>query len=432
MFFKYRFYSVWLAIAVLGLISNVAFAAGSGAFRDETVDAQTLSMGNSFAGEANTPAAIYYNPAGLNQINSTTITLSDAVVAPRASFKNSSGNETQMLNYEYDIPTFYAAIPIVKNKFTIGVGSGSYWGLGTDWGQNSSINTVATKSNLMNTDSMITGTYQVTNQWSVAVGADNDYSKADENRKFANYLPSEGYGNQELKATDDAWGYRLATLFKINDQNQVGLMYRSPISHKYTGNVYVDGIGQTYSEVFFGNATTTSFETKATEKLELPQSVVLGYSFKPTSKWTINLDLEWMDWASIKQELISFPNATPSQAVFLQQGVNPVVHNWNSSWSEGIGTEYKVTDRFRLRAGFYHHGTVGPDDDFDPAVPDLQAFGITEGFGYDLTKNLTIDVGYSAQLFQSRKVSTVLGSGAANGKYSQFINDGVVSLTYRF
>ena len=428
--FKCRFYRIGFLVAVCAFLSNMAYAAGSGAFRDETVDAQTLSMGNAFTGEANTPSEVYYKPAGLNQMDSTTITLSDAVIAPRADFKNTAGDDFQMRNHEYDVPAFYAVVPIIKNKVTVGVGVGSYWGLGTDWNPDSALRYAATQNNLINTDSMITGAYQITNQWSFAVGVDNDYSKADENKKFPNsYDPSPIDGNQELKATDDAWGYRLATMFKINDQNQVGLMYRSPIVHHYSGNVYIDGIGPTYSALLFNGST--SYETKVTEKLTLPQSVVLGYSFKPTTKWTINFDLEWMDWASIKNETYTFPNAPSSLSSFLNTG-NPLVHDWTSSWSEGIGTEYKITNRFRVRAGFYHHGTVGPDDYFDPAMPDLQAFGVTEGFGYDLTKNLTIDVGYSAQMFRPRKVNTVLASGMANGTYREFINDGVVSLTYKF
>ena len=423
-------------VAYVLLGGACAFAAGSGAFRDETVDAQTLSMGNAFAGEANTPAAVYYNPAGLNQINSTTITLSDAIIAPRADFKDLSGDTTQMRNHEYNVPAFYAVVPIIKNKFTVGVGSGSYWGLGTDWANDSALRYAATQNNLTNIDSMITGAYQVTNQWSVAIGADNDYSKVDENLNFPNsafdtsiYHNNVGDIHQELKAKDDAWGYRLATMFKINNQNQVGLMYRSPIAHNYIGKAYIDNIGPTYSNALFNGAT--SYETRVTEKFVLPQSVVLGYSLKPTDKWTINFDLEWMDWSSIKQELHSFPDAPSSLSTFLNTG-NPLVHDWASDWSEGIGTEYKITDHFRIRAGFYHHGTVGPDDYFDPAMPDLQAFGITGGFGYDLTKNLTIDVGYSAQMFRPRKVNTVLASGMANGTYHEFINDGVVSLTYKF
>lgn len=429
-----RMLVVLIAIFFIIAITPPAYA-GSGAFRDESVDAATVAMGNAFVGQADTPAAVYYNPAGMNQIDAITTEANLSVLAPRASFKNTSGNTTKMQNDEYEIPDLYTVIPVIKNKLTLGIGSGSYWGLGTDWSPDSFSRYVATKSVLANTDTMLTAAYQVTNQWSVAAGADNDYSQADESR-LVPQIGINGVTNagEEAKVKDDAWGYRLATLFKINDSNQVGLMYRSPISHEYIGKIYLDNLvnptlGIPFNTIFGGS----SYQTRITEKLVLPQSVVIGYSYKPTRKWTINFDLEWMDWSSIKHELISFPDVAPGSAIsqILNTG-NPLVHDWHSAWTENIGTEYAVTDRFRLRAGFFHNPEVGPGVDFDSAIIDSNTFGFTGGFGYDITKNLTIDIGYAALASWPRKVNPILGQGLLDGKYYGFSNDGSVSLTYKF
>ena len=159
--------------------------------------------------------------------------------------------------------------------------------------------------------------YQVTKQWSLAASVDNDYSKADEsilsNLIWPGLAPN---GGAELKGGDDAWGYRLATMFKINDQNQVGLMYRSRIDHDYAGKISVNGMGPYYQGTLSG-FSSSSFVTNVEEKSVLPQSVVLGYSFKPTTKWTINADLEWMDWSSTKYQTLTFSNSTPQQSAFL-------------------------------------------------------------------------------------------------------------------
>lgn len=430
-----RLIIVAIFILLMNISSQNAFA-GSGGFRNESIDAATLGIGNAFVGQADTPAAVYYNPAGLNQIDTIESSISVIDLAPRADFKDLNGNTTQMRNNEFVIPTSYTVVPIIKNKVTVGVGAGSYWGLGTDWAQDSFSKYVGTKNDLRNTDTMLTGAYQLTDRWSIAAGVDNDFSKVDENKKFANssFDPTPSNGNLELKAKDDAWGYRLATMFKINDQNQVGLMYRSPITHNYIGHAYVDGIGPTFSGLIFGGAT--AYETRVTEKLTLPQSVVLGYTLKPTSKWTLNADLEWMDWSSVKHELLGFPDASTvggafSPSAFLNTG-NPLQHDWTSSWCEEIGAQYAVNDRFRLRTGYYHHQVVGPTDFFNSVIPDMDAHGITFGIGYDFNSHLTIDVGYAAVFYVPRKINADLTSSALNGTYYQFINDGVVTLTYKF
>ena len=43
---------------------------------------------------------------------------------------------------------------------------------------------------------------------------------------------------------------------------------------------------------------------------------------------------------------------------FLNTGGNPTPEDWHSAWSESIGTQYDVTDRFRVRLGYYHHEKV--------------------------------------------------------------------------
>ena len=239
-------------------------------------------------------------------------------------------------------------------------------------------------------------------------------------------------GNVQLKAGDNAWGFRLATMFKINDKNQVGLMYRSPIQHKYVGNVYIDGIN---TAVYSGYGFTTStYQTRAEQKLVLPQSIILGYSFKPTKKWTFNFDLEWMNWSKVKQDLISYPDETsPTRLSFL--GASNVERHWHSVFSEAIGAEYAANDRLRLRAGYYHHAHSIPQGTFDSALPDSNSHGLTTGFGYDLTKHLSLDVAYSGLIYEERKVNNTVGSAAGaniSGKYNQFTHIGMVTVTYKF
>jgi long-chain fatty acid transport protein len=358
------------------------------------------------------------------------VSVGDAILAPRGHMTQPDGNTVHEQNNEYNIPNFYAVVP-VTSKLSLGAGLGSYWGTGTNWGPNSPLQYATTQANITNVDDSLVASYKVTNQWSLAASLDNDYSKADESYNFPN--PTQSAGGLQLKANDDAFGYRLATMYKINDQNQVGLMYRSRINHTYDGNVYASNIGGYYQGAIPG--LPSSFETKAEEKSVLPQSVMMGYSFKPTTKWKINLDLEWVDWSSTKYQTLTYPNATPQEAAFLGLGVNPTPADWHSAWSESIGTEYSVTDRFRVRLGYYHHEGVIPDATFNPAIPDSNSNGYTTGVGFDITKNLTIDIAYNLLVYDSRSIINSVSSGFGgnvDGKYSQYMNIGLVSLTYKF
>ena len=426
-----------LSVGILFLVgaSNV-MAAGSGGLRVESPDAATIGMGNAFVGEANRPSAVYYNPAGLTQIKSTEVSVGVALLAPQSDYKNTAGDTTQMRRNTFFIPHLYAAVPII-DKLTIGLGTTSYFGLGTEWAQDSNLRYVSTESVIENKDYMLTAAYQVTDQWTFAVSADNDDTKASKAKKLQQASGTDA--NFQLKAKDDAWGYRIATMFKVNNQHQFGLMYRSSISHRYEGKAYIDGLdasptlfgmglsSNSYSGVFGGS----SYETRLSEKFTLPQSVVIGYSFKPTSKWTFNLDLEWMDWSSVKHDAINWLDETDASRLAILNGGNPEARDWKSVWSEAVGAEYAATDRLRLRGGYYHHATPISQNTLHSNLPDANSHGIATGFGYDLTKHLTVDVAYSAIFYETRKVTSDINS-AINGTYKQFVNTAYLTLTYKF
>ncbi len=155
--------SAFAVIALSVLWGGNVFAAGSGAFRVETPDAGAFGKGSAFVGQADTPAAIYYNPAGLTQIRNTEVSVGSALIAPQVDYKNFAGDKTQMRRDTFFVPHAYLAVPI-NNKLSLGLGATSYFGLGTNWAQDSNLRYVATESVIENKDYMLTAAYQVTDQ----------------------------------------------------------------------------------------------------------------------------------------------------------------------------------------------------------------------------------------------------------------------------
>lgn len=389
-------YYLLLLIFFIGIYTN-AMASGSGAFRVELPDAGVLGKGTAFVGEANTPAAIYYNPAGLTQVVQGAVSVGTAFLAPQVDYNPSAGDQVQMRRNKFLIPHIYAVTPLIADKFSFGFGGTSYFGLGTEWAPDSPLKYEETKSNITNQDYMLTLAYKVTDQWSIAVSADNDNSKASKSKRIFQSTGADD-ANFQLKVKDDAWGYRLATMFKLSERHQFGLMYRSRISHKYEGKAYLDGLnnaGTTPYNAIFGGS---SYETRISEKFTLPQSVVIGYSFKPGNKWTFNIDAEWMDWSSIKHEAINWLDETdPTRLSVLNVG-NPASRDWKSVWAESIGAEYAATDRLRLRGGYYHHMSPIPQDTWDANLPDANSHGFTAGFGYALPIKISREVSCSKKI----------------------------------
>jgi len=55
--------------------------------------------------------------------------------------------------------------------------------------------------------------------------------------------------------------------------------------------------------------------------------------------------------------------------------------------------------------------------------------------GYDITSKLTVDLAYVADFYQSRNVVNTIDNNLGafmNGKYHEFVNVAVATLTYKF
>ena len=422
---------VFLLVTVFAVAQN-SFASGSGAFRVESPDAEAMGKGSAFVGEADNPSAVYYNPAGLTQLEGTQLSAGFSVIAPSSSYTDFSGNESQMTRQNFLIPHLYLVSDFGTENWAFGLGGLSDWGTATAWAEDGFSRYVATESDLVMIDNMLTTAYKLNDQWSFALSSNNVYSTVNKSKKLIQTGGADGDFN--LKGKDDGWGYRVATHYQLNEHHKFGLMYRSPIQLKYRGKLFLhelNAAGSNYAAIFGG----ADFETKIAAELELPQSAILGYSYQPGNQWTFNFDVEWMDWSSVKQELIEYTEVlTVNQAAVLNTG-NPVDRDWKDVWSAGLGLEYAWSDDLRLRCGGYYHTTPIPEENYESNLPDANSYAVTAGFGYDIRKNLVLDMAYSALVYEDRTIDNTIGSASGasiNGEYEQITHIGLVTLTYDF
>ena len=430
-----------LIIFFLGLVLvfpvKNAYSAGSGAFRIEVPDAEAMGKGSAFVAQADNPSAIYYNPAGLSQLKGETyVSVGTAVVQPFNTYKDTSGNETNRRRQRFVIPHTYFVSDFGLEKFTLGFGATSYWGLGTWWAEDSFSKYVSTKADYFTQDAMITGAYEVNEAISLGIGIDYTHSYANKKKKLLQ--PGNTDGDFQLKAIDgNAWGYRLSTLYKLNEKHQLGLMYRSQVKVKYKGKVYLNDLntaiqpllGTSYQAIFGG----TSYDTEITTKSTLPQSIVMGYCYKPNDKWKFETDVEFMDWSSVQDEQIDYTTESNALRLAVLNDGNPVPKNWHSAFSFAYGAEYKVNDKWKLRGGYFYHQSPIAGANFETSLPDSDSHSITTGLGYMFNKDMGLDFAYAGMFYNERGVQNTKGasSGASiNGDYETFIN--VYMLTFSF
>lgn len=210
----------------------------------------------------------------------------------------------------------------------------------------------------------------------------------------------------------DGWGLNASLTQRITPQFTFGADYHS------MGSIQTHGVTKVGANSFAARI----------DKTPLPWRLQLGFAWDVRDNMSLEFDFTRTGWSNYKTIEIESASPTLSQ------------NYWHNNDAYRLGLEYRVNDRFRLRAGYSFDEASQGDDFFSARSPDSDRhlFGI--GFGYDLAKDLTLDVGYMYALFEDRTFNSVTaptttdlnGTSAYNGLYETDVHIFGMSLTKRF
>ena len=413
------------------VFSAKAFGVGSGGYRNEVVDAEAAGKGFAFVAQADNPAAVHYNPAGLTQLKGSQISVGYVFEAPMLSVDSkATGDNVNMQKQVFYIPNIYLVTDLKNENLKFGFGANSPYGLSTRWATDSFAKYLSTQSKVEMANLNPTVAYKVNDYLSVGAGIDYFTAYVSKHRIVSTGLSSTG-GDFQLKGSDESWGYNLGLLLKPSEKHRIGISYRSPIHLDLKGKVSLNGLNATGQFIFGGTSYSTDMESKTT----IPGSVAMGYAYQPNNKWTLEADVEWTHWSSTQEELLTYPNETPGSLKSNTLNTdNPASRDWRNVLSYGIGAEYQATDKLELRGGLIYEQSPIPSANFEPVLPDAGKYGITMGAGY-LLKNVKIDASYAFFKYNDRDVTNDVGASTSSnvdGKYKGYVNILGLSLTYKY
>jgi long-chain fatty acid transport protein len=409
---------LWV-LAGLMCLGGEAFAGGV-SFSEH--GAAATGKANAFAGEANDPSALFYNPAGITQLPGTQIMFGSSVAYLDSTFRSSTTGESTALQDQFPlVPHFYIThrFKAWDERLSIGLGVYTPFGIVVDWPDNWQGRFNSTNAKLRVTVINPTVAFQATKNLSVAAGIRITDAAAEFERKFA--VPAFGIGESKLRVHDltaHPIGWNVGLLYHIHETTSIGVQFKSEIQAKAKG--VADFTGP--AAAFFGN---TGFQTQ----LKLPPQLVAGISTKIIPRWTINADVEWEGWRALGAIPLDFEGSTALD----QSGARL----WHNSYVYRLGAEYKATDRVALRVGYFYDQSPIPDNFFDSNIPNGNLHAVTGGFGYKWATT-TLDVGYLIGFYEKRSIdsSTLepsnLAGPTAFGSYSTTAHVLTISLTKKF
>jgi len=412
--------SVLLCLLIVAMVFLGASRPGFGAgFALYEGSARGNALGGTLVGRADDPSALFYNPAGMTQLEGIQMMAGLTVIIPSTDVKFLGASYGTKDNV-WLAPHFYATYQF-SDRLWFGVGLFSPFGLGTefdsDWpGRFSNYNAVIQTLNFNPNVAL-----KLNDQFSIAAGFDIMWFDLKLEQSVADLS---GYGlgiiDQDLSGSSFGYGFNLAMHYRACDWLRLGISYRSQVKQHVDGNVEFSPNVSFYPFNFVnmdGSGTIT-----------LPDELFFGATFYPMPNLSFEVGAVWTRWSTYNALTIQYeePIVGPTSTVTREK-------QWEDVWRIQFGVEYKVCDWLDLRAGYVFDQEPSVDKYVDYLVPanDRHLFNFGPGFHWG---NWTTDLSYTYLLIEDRDVSASEASGFINP--SQFRNGHAhligISVGYKF
>lgn len=402
---------IFTVIALLAA-ANASYA---GCVQTFGVGSAAKGQAEAFTAKANDYSACYYNPAGLTQISSPTLSATVNFYDAEAKIKdfevNSSLTGSANLNTfgasrmhstgePLFTPTMGFAMPI-NNEWSFGIAAYSPYGLRVLWDHRPVKNSTALyawESTYYREVLNPTAAYRVNEALSVGFGVSLGRSVSNAGRTLPiNPLTgAPGLTALKLETTDDFnYSFNAGVLYKPTNDLSMGLTYRSVTNTDFEGDAYVAGHRVAPVDM----------------KYDHPQSVQGGIRYNFRKDLAVETDLVWTNWDINRMQNEKTP--------MVSGGV--IIHdrNWENTVQYKIGTEWQATESIALRAGYAYDPTPVPEETFDIGWPDTDRNMYTIGLGWTITEKWSLDT--ALQYIRSTPMRNVSGSSELNSVYGSLI-----------
>ena len=118
-------------------------------FRQPNQDPEAIARGNAFVATADNPSAIYYNPAGITQLEGQQIRTGIYAVSTGIDYTSTTGQQASPDSEFQPVPQLYYVASPKDSPFSFGVGLYVPFGLSIDWGDDTPFRTLVEEGKLL-------------------------------------------------------------------------------------------------------------------------------------------------------------------------------------------------------------------------------------------------------------------------------------------
>jgi long-chain fatty acid transport protein len=216
--------------------------------------------------------------------------------------------------------------------------------------------------------------YKITKDLSIGLGYNLDWASLSVDPWPATVPNESGYPSGSHAASAWGQGFTVGATYQALSKLALGVSFKSP---------------QWFNDFSWNSQYPNGMPANFGFRLDYPMIVGAGLSYKPIDDLTLATDLKWINYKDTAGFQASNFAPTP---------LGPYVRGfgWQDIWTLALGGQYKVTQRFAVRAGYNYSDNPIPSNQqfFNVFAPAIVQHHITAGLGFNVTPNLEINAAY--------------------------------------
>ncbi len=379
---------------LLSLLLGAPAITIAGGFQLNLQGLKAVAMGGAFSGVASDATTVFFNPAGMSNLDHHNFTAGINIVDAHVSIQTPEVANTDQTSGKGTPIHFYYSGKI-NEKLSLGFLVNNQFGSASsfddDWQGRYIIQNISLKTFMFQP----TMAYKIHDK--ISIGAGFVYGMGSFSTEKAVPLASNTTeeGKAHLEGSGDGVGYNIGVYSQFltlgddakNTKFAIGLDYRSSIA--------VDlGNGEaTFTNIPVSLRDKFPEETGFVSKITLPSVFTVGMSIKHTvaEKWSLAFayDLNMTGWSSYDTLAFDFKNNDTPDSKQIQ--------DWDNVLTHRLGFDFIYQEKYSIRVGLYQDNTPMKDNLVSPHLPGVTQVAYTAGLGYKVNEKISIDFAYIRQ-----------------------------------
>lgn len=385
----------------------------------QILEQSPAQLGTAFAGTAsniNDATTVFFNPAGMSQIENQQISVAGNFIFTQATF-NDDGSNTGGPSGKTDelgiVPNFYGVQPLNDN-WTFGLGINAPFGLASDYGDEWMGRYRATFSELQVININPTLAYRVSDKLSFGVGINYQHAEVTLESQIDSSLgvsPSPVTDSSaKIEGTDYAVVPDVSVFYRPANTTSFGLIWRKGAKFSLEGDAnfslneacspgagFPTGAPPAPTTGSLCALTLSSLAGAARANVRLPDTITLSASHQLNSGLAMHADIAWTEWSEIQTiEVINQGNGA---------NIDELKLHYEDTVRYALGVTYATDTSWTWRAGIALDEAPQKNPKFvNPRIPDQDRTWLSIGFNYAFSEEFSLDLGYAYLLVDDASI----------------------------